>query len=94
MPSIVVIARQIPSVGDEVTVAGENLGRPTSRGQMTDKLLTQQQLADELEVSQRTLERWRQQGTGPAFIRVGRSPRYRRADIDAWLDQQRRTRSE
>jgi excisionase family DNA binding protein len=61
---------------------------------MTDKLLTQQQLADELEVSQRTLERWRQQGTAPAFIRVGRSPRYRRADIDAWLDCQRHNHSE
>jgi excisionase family DNA binding protein len=58
---------------------------------MTDKLLTQQQLADELQVSLRTLERWRQQGTGPAFIRVGRSPRYRRADVDAWLERQRRT---
>jgi excisionase family DNA binding protein len=57
---------------------------------MTDKLLTQQQLADELEVSLRTLERWRQEGTGPAFILVGRSPRYRRADIDAWLERQRR----
>jgi excisionase family DNA binding protein len=54
---------------------------------MTDKLLTQHQLSSELEVSLRTLERWRQQGTGPAFIRVGRSPRYRRADIDAWLEQ-------
>jgi excisionase family DNA binding protein len=61
---------------------------------MTDRLLTQQQLADELEVSVRTLERWRQQGTGPAFIRVGRSPRYRRADLDPWLDQQRRTSSQ
>jgi hypothetical protein len=29
--------------------------------------------ADELQVSLRTLERWRQQGTGPAFIQVGRS---------------------
>jgi excisionase family DNA binding protein len=67
-------------------------GRPTTRGHRTDKLLTQQQLADELEVSLRTLERWRQQGTGPAFIRVGRSPRYRRADIDAWLERQRQTR--
>ncbi|HEU4895999.1 MAG TPA: helix-turn-helix domain-containing protein [Actinomycetota bacterium] len=43
-------------------------------------------------MSLRTLERWRQQGTGPAFIQVGRSPRYRRADVDAWLDCQRRTR--
>jgi hypothetical protein len=41
---------------------------------MTNELLTQQQLADELQVSLRTLERWRQEGTGPAFIRVSRSP--------------------
>jgi excisionase family DNA binding protein len=75
-------------------MAGENHRRPTSRGHMTDKLLTQRQLADELEVSLRTLERWRQQGTGPAFIRVGRSPRYRRSDIDAWLERQRRTGDE
>jgi excisionase family DNA binding protein len=61
---------------------------------MAEELLTQQQLADELQVSLRTLERWRQDGTGPAYIRVGRSPRYRRSDIDAWLEQQRRTKSE
>ena len=53
---------------------GDNPKRPTGRGHMTDKLLTQQQLADELQLSLRTLERWRQQGTGPAFIQVGRSP--------------------
>jgi excisionase family DNA binding protein len=57
---------------------------------MAAALLTQQQLADELQVSVRTLERWRQEGTGPVFIQVGRSPRYRRADIDAWLERQRR----
>jgi excisionase family DNA binding protein len=57
---------------------------------VSEKLLTQQQLAEELQVSLRTLVRWRQEGTGPVFIRVGRSPRYRRADIDAWLEPQRR----
>ena len=61
---------------------------------MADALLTQQQLADELQVSVRTLERWRQEGTGPTFIQVGRSPRYRRSDVDAWLEQQRRVRGE
>jgi excisionase family DNA binding protein len=61
---------------------------------MTQELLTQQQLAHELQVSLRTLERWRQEGTGPAFIRIGRFPRYRRADIDAWLERQRRTGDE
>jgi excisionase family DNA binding protein len=59
---------------------------------MAASLLTQQQLADELQVSVRTLERWRQEGTGPAFIQVGRAPRYRRADVDAWLEQRRRTK--
>jgi excisionase family DNA binding protein len=58
---------------------------------MGDELLTQQQLADELQVSMRTLERWRQEGTGPSFVRVGRSPRYRRSDINAWLEVTRRT---
>jgi predicted site-specific integrase-resolvase len=60
---------------------------------MTDKLLTQQQLADELQVSLRTLERWRKKGTGPAFIRFPPSPRYRRTDVNAWLERQRRTHS-
>ena len=61
---------------------------------MAAALLTQQQFADELQVSVRTLERWRQEGTGPAFIQVGRSPRYRRVDVDAWLEQQRRTKGQ
>jgi excisionase family DNA binding protein len=61
---------------------------------MADALLTQQQLADELQVSVRTLERWRQEGIGPTFIQVGRSPRYRRSDVDAWLEQQRRTKGQ
>jgi excisionase family DNA binding protein len=54
------------------------------------ELLTQQQLADELQVSVRTLERWRREGTGPSWVRVGRSPRYRRQDIDRWLEATRR----
>jgi excisionase family DNA binding protein len=61
---------------------------------MTQELLTHLQLAHELQVSLRTLERWRQEGTGPAFIRIGRFPRYRRSDIDAWLERQRRTGDE
>jgi predicted site-specific integrase-resolvase len=61
---------------------------------MTQELLTQQQLAHELQVSLRTLERWRQEGTGPAFIRISRFPRHRRADIEAWLERQRRTGDE
>jgi predicted DNA-binding transcriptional regulator AlpA len=32
------------------------------------------------------LRAWRRQGRGPAFIRIGRSVRYRVRDLDAWLD--------
>jgi excisionase family DNA binding protein len=103
-PTTSYLARRIPSTPakdrhhsvwrDEPATARENpAGRPPW-GQMTEELLTQQQLADELQVSVRTLERWRQEGTGPAFVRVGRSPRYRRSDIDAWLERQRRSQGE
>lgn len=37
-------------------------------------------------VSPRTLQRWRMEGTGPSFVRIGRLVRYRRADLDQWLN--------
>jgi len=36
-------------------------------------------------VSIRTLQRWRLEGGGPRFVRVGRLVRYRRSELDAWL---------
>lgn len=36
-------------------------------------------------VSRRTLDRWRFDGTGPAFIKLGGAVRYRRADLDAFI---------
>jgi excisionase family DNA binding protein len=49
------------------------------------EMLTAAELAAELKVSRRTLARWRSEGSGPPFVRVGRSPRYRWADVQAWL---------
>jgi excisionase family DNA binding protein len=49
------------------------------------EMLTAAELARELKVSRRTLARWRSEGSGPPFVRVGRSPRYRWADVQAWL---------
>ena len=51
-------------------------------------LLDSQQLAGELRIPRRTLDQWAYRKTGPAFIRVGRHRRYRRADVEAWLDSQ------
>jgi predicted DNA-binding transcriptional regulator AlpA len=48
-------------------------------------LLSQRQAADFLCLSQRTLERWRVTGTGPAYAKLGRRVAYRQADIEAWI---------
>lgn len=33
-----------------------------------------------------TLEKLRVAGTGPRYLKLGKVVRYRRADLDAWLD--------
>jgi hypothetical protein len=53
-----------------------------------DDLLTEQQLADELHKSPATLARWRRRGSGPRWLRVGKSPMYRWGDVQAWLEAQ------
>jgi GNAT superfamily N-acetyltransferase len=50
----------------------------------TDELLTARELAAELKVAMRTLERWRRAGTGPPFSRFDHTVRYRRSDVDAY----------
>ncbi|AMM83211.1 hypothetical protein AZF01_01570 [Martelella sp. AD-3] len=38
-----------------------------------------------LSVSARTLQAWRLRGGGPPFVKIGKSVRYKRRDITAWL---------
>ena len=54
-------------------------------------LLNQEQLADLLGCSTRTLERLRLEGASIPFVRVGRLVRYRLIDIHQYLERQRRT---
>lgn len=42
-----------------------------------------------LAMSRAWLRKVRGQNRGPAYLRIGRSIRYRVADLDAWLDQHR-----
>lgn len=51
-------------------------------------LLPQAQLSQFLNVSVRTLERWRVEGTGPTYIKAGRRVLYRREDVEVWLSGQ------
>ena len=50
-------------------------------------LLTQRQASALLCLSERTLERLRVAGTGPRFVRAGRSVRYRETDLEVWISQ-------
>jgi hypothetical protein len=71
--------------------------RPPSRGLAMMAPMGDDILLDEREagrylggtdrpISPRTLQRWRQRGTGPTFVRVGNLIRYRRrADLDRYL---------
>ena len=53
-----------------------------------DELLTIQEVADIVRVPVATLRYWRHLGTGPRSFRVGRSVRYWRTEVIAWLDDQ------
>lgn len=65
-------ARQIPAV------------EPRRAG--VDRLLSVGEVAAYLGVPVKTLYQWRLKGVGPKGMRVGRHLRYRRGEIDGWLD--------
>lgn len=52
---------------------------------MTDFLL-QNEAAQLLRISERTLERWRVEGSGPQFRRFGRRVVYARGDLHDWAN--------
>lgn len=53
--------------------------------------LTSNEAADLLRLSRRTLERWRLEGNGPRYIKLGVGKRsrvvYREAEIEAWVSR-------
>jgi predicted site-specific integrase-resolvase len=47
-------------------------------------LLTPTQVADRLHVSTRTLERWRCDGYGPPYRKLGRKVVYEQSELNEW----------
>lgn len=56
---------------------------------MDNKLLSNSEAAEFLGMSPDTLARWRWAGIGPAYLKIGRSIKYRRADLEAFLNESR-----
>ena len=53
-----------------------------------DHLLSRNEVAEWLGIPYHTLAAWASQGTGPRYFRVGKHARYRREDVQAWLEEQ------
>jgi hypothetical protein len=53
-------------------------------------LYDEPQAAEHLHVSQSFLQKKRLTGDGPAYLKLGRSIRYRPGDLEAWLEGLRR----
>lgn len=50
--------------------------------------MTTDELSEFLRIPKATIYRWRQERRGPKAVRVGKHLRYRRTDVEAWLDRQ------
>ena len=60
---------------------------------MSIKHIDQKQLAERWNISAKTLERWRWAGEGPRFLKLGGRVVYRIADIEAFEQEQLRSRT-
>ena len=56
-----------------------------------DAVLSTEQVSAYLQIPVNTLYGWRYHGKGPRAIQVGRHLRYRRSEVDRWLDEQARS---
>jgi predicted DNA-binding transcriptional regulator AlpA len=53
------------------------------------ELLTEVEVAGILKMKRQTLRNWRGQRVGPRFIKLrDRSVRYRRGDVEEWIEEQ------
>jgi excisionase family DNA binding protein len=53
-----------------------------------ERTMTPKELAAYLQVPIKTLYQWRARSVGPKSYRVGRHLRYRRDEVDDWLESQ------
>lgn len=65
---------------------GKHNTNPDPPGRSLD-IIDSAQLSAETGISIRTLDNWAWLGKGPAYIKLGRHRRYRRADVERWIDE-------
>lgn len=51
------------------------------------KLMTPKQAAEMLQKPVGTMKRWRVEGIGPNYVKIGRDVRYKLSDLEAYIDE-------
>ena len=51
-----------------------------------EKLLTTKEVAESFGIAPNTMEIWRIRGEGPRFVKCGRYVRYRRNDVEDYIE--------
>jgi len=70
----------------EPVVTERSAKPPFSPKKSEVEMMNEQQVADHLNMSVGVLRKWRLFRNGPKFLKIGRAVRYRRRDVEAWLD--------
>lgn len=55
--------------------------------QIAPEFLSPEQFADLIGVPLRTVYHWMAEGSAPPSVKLGRHRRFRRGDIEAWIDE-------
>ena len=58
-----------------------------SKPEIPEPMLTPAQVAEWLQINRQSLSRMRMEGRGPRHYSVGAAVRYRRSDVEAWLQE-------
>jgi predicted DNA-binding transcriptional regulator AlpA len=67
-----------------VVLKGERMADPTAAELVADRL-TRSEVADRLQITERTLTRWVKLGVGPRSYKLGGQRYWLGADVDGWI---------
>lgn len=59
------------------------------QNQVVQEFIDDHELARRLGIARTTIQHWRLQAKGPAFVRVGRLIRYDVRDVERWIEAQK-----
>ena len=79
----------IPGQSRQVRETGAYLVGMETHAAELPRFLTQREVAELLQVPERTVEDWRLTGNGPPFVKLGRHVRYEVSELVAWTRERR-----